>query len=409
MAITRLTADRVGPFDKLDIDFSDGKGKAHLGPHVFAGVNGSGKSTVLKTIAFVMDTRPKESGFALEEFLHLARSGFVRLQADGIGYRRNMEKSIYPADVVNGVLYHAPVTVAYAPNPYSLSHLHAADLHEGASPWRGNLNFERTVSNAGVQGGLLRLLSQRALALQHRQQDESYSDRVGRLNAALSELYGTETTIDVDPLKFQLFVQIFGQRLNFSQLPDGVKNTLGWTLDFAIRTMGLQDGDARTIALFDEVDAHLHPVWQRRILPALRKAMPDTQIIATTHSPFVISSCPGARIHILEVNAQGRATVRKPIDAPIGESVTTILKDIFGVSSRFDIETERELGEWDELMRERSAGEISPKSRARLKLLTTRLGKRSEELRSIVSALEPGTSPALEQLRKEIRHKRNGH
>jgi energy-coupling factor transporter ATP-binding protein EcfA2 len=45
----------VGPFERLDIDLSDGKGNPHLGPHIFAGVNGSGKSTVLRTLAWVMD------------------------------------------------------------------------------------------------------------------------------------------------------------------------------------------------------------------------------------------------------------------------------------------------------------------------------------------------------------------
>ncbi|MBI4877407.1 MAG: AAA family ATPase, partial [Acidobacteria bacterium] len=55
MPILRLVAEGVGPFEKLDLDLSDGQGNPHLGPHILAGVNGSGKSTVLKTIAWVLD------------------------------------------------------------------------------------------------------------------------------------------------------------------------------------------------------------------------------------------------------------------------------------------------------------------------------------------------------------------
>ncbi|MGA2736529.1 MAG: hypothetical protein ABSG65_03660 [Bryobacteraceae bacterium] len=42
MPLLRLIAEGVGPFERLDVDLSDGKGNPHLGPHIFAGVNGSG-------------------------------------------------------------------------------------------------------------------------------------------------------------------------------------------------------------------------------------------------------------------------------------------------------------------------------------------------------------------------------
>ena len=92
---------------------------------------------------------------------------------------------------------------------------------------------------------------------------------------------------------------------------------------------GVDDG----IILLDEVDAHLHPLWQRKLLPAMRKALPNVQIIVTTHSPFVLASCRGARVHVLEVNEHGKASNCPPIDSPIGESVESTLKGIFGVDS----------------------------------------------------------------------------
>jgi ABC-type uncharacterized transport system ATPase component len=60
-----------GPFKRLDLDISDGNGRPRLGPHILAGVNGSGKSTVLRTIAWVL--AQEGSGFDLEAWGHLTR------------------------------------------------------------------------------------------------------------------------------------------------------------------------------------------------------------------------------------------------------------------------------------------------------------------------------------------------
>lgn len=47
------------------------------------------------------------------------------------------------------------------------------------------------------------------------------------------------------------------------------------------------------IILIDEVDLHLHPKWQRQVVPLLLKAFPEIQFVATSHSPFIIQSLYG--------------------------------------------------------------------------------------------------------------------
>src|ERR1700677_1270408 len=86
MPLVRLIAEGVGPFEKLDLDFSDGSGKPHLGPHILAGVNGSGKSTVLRTIAWLMD--PGSFGFQYDDWAqalkgHACSRAFAVLQPEG--------------------------------------------------------------------------------------------------------------------------------------------------------------------------------------------------------------------------------------------------------------------------------------------------------------------------------------
>jgi len=71
MPLMRLIAENVGPFERLDIDFSDGNGKPHRGPHILAGVNGSGKSTVLRAIAWALSC--DGYGFPEEEWTHFLR------------------------------------------------------------------------------------------------------------------------------------------------------------------------------------------------------------------------------------------------------------------------------------------------------------------------------------------------
>lgn len=44
------------------------------------------------------------------------------------------------------------------------------------------------------------------------------------------------------------------------------------------------------IVLIDEIELHMHPSWQRRILGVLKQLFPNVQFIITTHSPQVLGS-----------------------------------------------------------------------------------------------------------------------
>jgi len=55
--------------------------------------------------------------------------------------------------------------------------------------------------------------------------------------------------------------------------------------------------DLQGLLLIDEIETHLHPKWQKRILGIIRKLFPNLQIILTTHSPFVVASMDGASIY----------------------------------------------------------------------------------------------------------------
>jgi predicted ATP-binding protein involved in virulence len=58
--------------------------------------------------------------------------------------------------------------------------------------------------------------------------------------------------------------------------------------------------EAEAVLIIDELDLHLHPTWQQKIIPDLRKVFPNTQIIATTHSPEIVTTVKRHQVKILE-------------------------------------------------------------------------------------------------------------
>jgi len=429
MPLLRLIAENIGPFEKLDIDFSDGNGKPHLGPHILAGVNGSGKSTVLRAIAWALDKG--KHGFPMEEWRHSLRpvgsKTLVQVSSGG-RYIDAMTGDTDPesADELHEwaadlgfadsglAATHSGLRVgaagefklrgesfalaAYAPSR-SLSHVTAPAASPLPNGLTGCLAFESTVQNLAVQRWLVDLFARRALAKEQRQDFEFYERSLNRVQNALKAVFD-DPDVRIEPELGPILeprLHFHGRRLNFSQLPDGVRTTLGWIADFMMR-QELATGKSTALLLLDEVDIYLHPRWQRVLLPALRAALPDVQIIASSHSPFVISSCPDAKIHVLTVDNDGIAHAQRPQDAPFGESVTATLRDIFGVESDFDLRTERDLKEWDDLKKAQAAGKLNSVQKNRLIRLGEDLSSRSEELRLIVSSPPKISSSLLHSL-----------
>lgn len=438
MPLVRLIAEKVGPFEKLDLDLSDGNGNPHLGPHILAGVNGSGKSTALRAIAWLMNW--ENWGFNYDEWRHFlsgrdesraqlvlrpphftplvhvcSEGGITSERTTVLG--RWLEGTPLPAEVrlpsfdwrimpggLRGRSFDFTISekglftiAAYAPSRL-LKHLESPDSRATLTdPFKNCLAFESTVNNQGIQAWLLSLHTRRALAKERGKSTESYERSLSRFQAALELVCGQDVHFEVETEPtLQLRLRVFGQTLNFSQLPDGIRNTVGWLADYMMRQDLMRwdpslNGKHPGILLLDEVDAHLHPRWQRTLLPAMHKALPDVQIIVSSHSPFVISSCPGSRVHVFDLDSQGRAHAQPPVDAPFGESVTATLKDIFGVSSRFDIQTEKDLSEWNDLKKKEVSPGLSHRDQRCLEKLTKELAERSEELRSIVGS--PPTLP----------------
>lgn len=92
-----------------------------------------------------------------------------------------------------------------------------------------------------------------------------------------------------------------GIAISIVELSDGYRAVLSMTIEL-IRLIALRFGEddifsqdasqviAPGVVLIDEIDAHLHPSWQREIGPWLTRLFPAIQFIVTTHSPYVCQS-----------------------------------------------------------------------------------------------------------------------
>lgn len=101
--------------------------------------------------------------------------------------------------------------------------------------------------------------------------------------------------------------KIPAQILEIEQLSDGYRNLLAVILDFSRRLAQAHPNwndplQAPGILLIDEIELHLHPRWQQRIIPSLRSIFPNTQLVVTTHSPQVLTTVEKEKILILRDN-----------------------------------------------------------------------------------------------------------
>lgn len=99
-----------------------------------------------------------------------------------------------------------------------------------------------------------------------------------------------------------------------SQLSDGEKRLFSLFVDIA-RQLSIRDDNLAfrhipAIVLIDEIDVHLHPKWQRRVVPALEDLFPSCQFIATTHSPFIVQGVTESKVQHLNRALLGEFTDR---------------------------------------------------------------------------------------------------
>jgi len=139
--------------------------------------------------------------------------------------------------------------------------------------------------------------------------------------------------VQYDELRLE---RVGGDIQSFAMLSEGYRNMVAMITDIAWRASVLNPHHGREahlktegVVLIDELDLHLHPAWQRRVVADLRRTFPNIQFIVTTHSPQIVASVARHQIRVLDHN---RLVAEKPHVE--GRDSNEILEDVFGVPRR---------------------------------------------------------------------------
>lgn len=190
----------------------------------------------------------------------------------------------------------------------------------------------------------------------------------------------------------------FGNWVTLSQLSDGYQSTMSWIGDLVSRlSYAFPDADdlleQEGVVLIDEVDIHLHPTWQRRILDQLRQTFPNIQFIVTTHSPLVAANAKEGELLVLK-EEQDHVIVESVPSVQGWRADQILTSSLFDLETTRDPETEQQLVRYDELLALRASGELNADQTQELAVLEQVLEKK----------LPAGETPEQRQLYQEMQN-----
>ena len=107
--------------------------------------------------------------------------------------------------------------------------------------------------------------------------------------------------------------------------------------------------DRPGIVMIDEIDAHLHPSWQRRFIPALTEHFPNLQLFCSTHSPLMLAGLGAGQVQLLTRPGNESVAVSANASDIAGWTADEILRHLLSLSSSTDLVTERHVDRLREL------------------------------------------------------------
>ncbi len=340
--LTSLKLESIGLFRSLELELTPGW-------TLLLGDNGGGKSTILRAVALALAGNDPRAVSAAQQLLRSgADAGTIEL---GIGTTRIMTNLVRDQQAV---LVRSPQTTA----------LQAGQLLVLAFPAlrgvtttqvRGPTQMaapDPSVDDvapllAGVVDTRLDNLQQWVVNTALRAEKEP--------NGRAAKMFRTFRTLvqdmvpgggleysRVDPKTWQVMVKTGSIEVPFASVSQGMSSILNWIGVLLERLYDVYPHSESpehepAIVLIDEIDAHLHPRWQRQLVTLTRENFPNVQIIASSHSPLLAGAVAHAELRVVAPNEDtGEMEARVPPEDVSGQKAEDIL-----VSSVFSLETTR--------------------------------------------------------------------
>ena len=349
MKIEKVHIKNVKGIKDLELSFK--KDNKILDVIVLAGVNGSGKTTILEAIKDffynenVNYDEPEKSNVNLDIFLeefekknieeaekssidnyeHKLRDFFNALQSYSY-YRKN-----------NNDYYQGQISKRFD-NPPKIIYVPAENKFENVETKSTTLLRKYqfiNIINSNVIRDLPSYIATRRNYLATIEEDLTMKEVT---NKVVNEINGIFDILELDvKLKgfskdektLPIFENSASEEFDINDLSSGEKQLF-------LRTLSIKMLEPNnSIILIDEPELSLHPKWQQRIIEVYKKIGENNQIIVATHSPHILGSVSNENIFILYRNVNGKieAKTGDELDSSYGQPVERVLKDIMGLKS----------------------------------------------------------------------------
>lgn len=222
---------------------------------------------------------------------------------------------------------------------------------------------------------------------------ESAESVLDQLRAAVTAFIPEFTNLHIEEEpNLRFVVEKAGTPFALHQLSDGERGLLAIIFDItrrlAIANPAAKNpiAEGKAIILIDEIELHLHPLWQRQVLRRFRETFPNCQFIVTTHSPQVIGEVESRSIRFL-LRENGKVIPWTP-PRSLGLDSSRVLEELMDVKAR-NAEIEADLGKLFQLIDD----EAFAAAYEQISALSTKLGEDDPELtraRTLISFLEDG-------------------
>ncbi|AFK03100.1 hypothetical protein Emtol_1960 [Emticicia oligotrophica DSM 17448] len=415
MRITRLEAKGIGPFEDLNIEFKPKpagmENKAEI--HILTGENGTGKSTILMLLSCYADKTNDNlilSRFRSKKIVQsVLDEGLIsrfdiysdeaeRFQSFFIYSNQNISTVNYDfTKKVDRIILNKEINARYLFFAYSgnreletKNEIKIAEINE--SPIFDTLNFRKKINFDTILNWIATNKAKEAFALlkNNNSSAQKYENSLKKIEDSISNITQKAVEFDIEDQPFRVFLKIANKSLDFNILPDGLKSIISWLSDLLMRLDRIDWADKSKsileqnfILFLDEIEVHLHPSWQRKILPVVQDLFPNAQIFISTHSPFVVGSVDGARVYKFKLDENNNSVLDSEYWTEDGNSYDRILEEIFDIKERFGVGVQKQLDEFKEYKIQILKGKTIDEE-AFMKL-ANEIAKQSIELNGIIS------------------------
>ena len=283
---------------------------------VLLGENNTGKTNVLRALSYLVATKFDTTGAVGDEVVYRRVRFLSRGKIESYGEEKKKDP------FVKAMLSNGEEWTSYSEKKIEgdvTSYLDIFPYGVSRFPARVALSERESLPHKTLFTSDARLLDLQEWLLQLDYSKQHGSSMSQKHLDKMHELLKSELFPEIKGFKFGRYelendqvsvrFETIDGDMRFDELGFGYQTTLTWLADFCKRMFELYpDAEnplhGEAVVLVDEIDLHLHPKWQRDLVPTLSKIFPNVQFVVTTHSPHVLQSMEDVNLYVLRRNAE---------------------------------------------------------------------------------------------------------